>query len=252
MAYMTFSEWEKTMFSSPDYPNDNASRLAIQTIKTCVQKNIYDEVADYKNKISESGLALFDYTMFCYFVYRHALCLEFPRSFVEEYDRRMHYYMASCFFLVYNVDRRLTVQMIALRAEAYERIFSAKSDDLGYEALSEFTQNILKDFKGVPQDDCVVITPLMDQAQLFSAAAESTKKTLSELNSLQMLLVYKDRQTFRSYAAPKIAKKKRDAENQHVEKTTVQKIELKEKLIVTAVVLFIAVIFIYVIMLYFA
>lgn len=171
-----FKEWEQQLISAPGYPNNKESRLAIETLKVCITESTIDE------DIAKNAYALFDYTMFCYFVFRAHLCADFPRNFVELYDTYIQNLISTYFSYHFDIPQERISRFIFQRAQNYESV--VREENAVYELTAMLTNYIEKDLEDMPGYGGILITSFTDNFELHIKLSDSVSATLNALNLL--------------------------------------------------------------------
>lgn len=169
-----FKEWELQLTNAQDYPNNDESRLAIQTLKICIVESSIED------KIAQNGYALFDYVMLCYFMFRARLCADFPRRFVELYDTYVQNLLSLYCYQFFDIPQETTGRLIVSRANEYEHI--VRQDNAIYHVTAALTQHIEKDFEGIPEYDGVLLGDILDNFELHIKLFDYIQATLNALH----------------------------------------------------------------------
>lgn len=179
---MSFSSWEQEITNSPGYPNNNEVRLAIQTLKVCITES---PIAN--DEIGKNGYALFDYVMFCYFVFRAGLCEAFSRNFVESYDTYIQNLMSWYFNDFFKIPRETIRTLIVSRANEYESLID--QENIVYQATTTLTQYIEKDLAGIPLRSELLLTDIFDNFELHMKLSEYIQATLPALEKQRAFIL---------------------------------------------------------------
>lgn len=170
-----FDQWVQYI-KSTGYPNTAAATLAINTLKVCmVESSIKDD------KIAKNGYALFDFTYFCYFTFRLALCQKATQEFVYSYDAFVQKLIALCFSHLFGISEEKIVRLIVSRGEEYERLVSC--DNAVYEMKCALTQFVEKDMADAPELNAVLITGIFDNFNLHVTLSNYVSETLHKLEN---------------------------------------------------------------------
>jgi hypothetical protein len=188
MINLSFKEWETWLTNLPDYPNNNESNLAMQTLKICVsEKTLKIDAAEI------NGYALFDYTMFCYFIFRARLCVDFPQSFVEKYDAHTKALMTLYSNHYFDIPQEKIHRLIVARENEYNRIGESGGKDVAYEAIDKLIQHIEKDYDGDPEYEGASITNIFAHYDLFDRVLNCSNETMDALEKQANLFLYAEK-----------------------------------------------------------
>lgn len=176
----SFAEWEKYI-QSTGIPATNESRLAIQTLKICIADNNIDDEFE-QPKILNNGFALFDYTMYCYFVFRARLCQSFDRAFVELYDAYIQKLMSLYFYRFFDIPEKNIDRLISLRAIAYDEIVAANPENILTETVNLLCIFINNDFDNMPESDNLVISSIFVYYELYAKLSSYLPITMNSLD----------------------------------------------------------------------
>lgn len=178
---MDFSSWEQMLSRAPGYPDDNERLLAMQTLKVCVTEGPFAN-----DDIAKNGYVVFDYVMFCYFVFRAGLCRFFPRDFVETYDVYIQHLMKLYFDDFFAIPQKKISELFNSRAGEYELL--PRDENMAYHAMETLTQYIQKDLDGAPDCAEYLITDIFDKFELQTKLCEHTIITLKALERQRELI----------------------------------------------------------------
>ena len=184
----SFAEWEKYI-QSTGIPATNESRLAIQTLKICIADNNIDDEFE-QPKILNNGFALFDYTMYCYFVFRARLCQSFNRAFVELYDAYIQKLMSLYFYHFFDIPEKNIDRLISLRAAAYDQVVASNPENFLTETLDLLCQFIENDFNNTPEADSTVIDSIFNHFELYIRLFNYLPITMNLLDKQAELFEY--------------------------------------------------------------
>lgn len=179
---MDFSSWEQMVSRAPGYPDDNERLLALQTLKVCVTEGPFAN-----DDIAKNGYVVFDYTMFCYFVFRASLCRTFPRDFVETYDDNIQHFMQMYFDDFFAISPKKLSELFNSRAGEYDSL--PRDENMAYNAMETLTQYIHKDLDGIPYFDGYVIPDIFSNFDLQTKLYEYTVITLKALERQRELIL---------------------------------------------------------------
>lgn len=179
---MDFSSWEQMVSRAPGYPDDNERLLAMQTLKVCTTEGPFAN-----DDIAKNGYVVFDYVMFCYFVFRASLCRTFPRDFVETYDVYIQHLMKLYFDDFFAIPQKKISELFNSRAGEYELL--PRDEDMAYHAMETLTQYIEKDLDGTPDCAEYLITDIFDKFGLQTKLCEYTIVTLKALERQRELIL---------------------------------------------------------------
>ena len=168
-----FERWVQSI-KATGYPNNAAAKLAINTLKVCVVES------PIKNdKIAKNGYALFDFTYFCYFTFRYAVCQRATQEFVYRYFAFIQKLIPLYFNHLFGISEEKMIRLIISRGEEYERLMSC--DNATYEMRCALTQFIEKDMVNEPELNKVLITSFMDNMDLHLTLSNYISETLHKL-----------------------------------------------------------------------
>lgn len=179
---VSFSSWEQEIINTPGYPNNNEERLAMQTLKVCITES---PIAN--DEIAQNGYALFDYVMFCYFVFRAGLYEAFSWDFIESYDAHTQYLMSLYFNDIFNIPREKISELIVSRGKKYESLDG--EENIAYKAISTLTQYIENDFNGTPNYEGWLITDIFDNFEIHMKLSEYIQATLPALEKQRAFIL---------------------------------------------------------------
>lgn len=179
---MDFSSWEQLIYRAPGYPDDNERLLALQTLKVCVTEGPFAN-----DDIAKNGYVVFDYVMFCYFVFRAGLCRTFPRDFVETYDDNIQHFMQLYFDDFFAIPPKKLSEFFNSRAGEYDSL--PRDENMAYNAMETLTQYIHKDLDGIPYFDGYVTPDIFSNFDLQTKLYEYTVITLKALERQKELIL---------------------------------------------------------------
>lgn len=206
MNNKSFAEWERYI-QSTGIPATNESRLAIQTLKICIADNDIDDKSD-QQKILNNGYALFDYTMYCYFVFRARLCESFNRAFVKLYDAYIQKLMSLYFYHFFDIPEKNIDRLISLRATSYDEIAASNPENVLTETLNLLCIFINNDFDNIPESDNLVISSIFDYYELYAKLSNYLPITMNSLDKQAELFEFlensKNAQNIKNSTTPEI------------------------------------------------
>ncbi len=181
---MPFDEWEQ-MLVEAEYPNVAEACLALNTLRICLSDIQIDKETENIDedtfKIAEDGYALFDYAMFCYFLFRARLCSDFPRQFVERYDTFVQNLLPIYFDCCFDISQETIKRLITSRAIEYEKLAASQNDVTTKEMIETLVDFMIRDFYGEPECKEVVITNFHSQCWVTIKVTNYVKITFEAL-----------------------------------------------------------------------
>ena len=170
-----YNKWEKATRLTWIH-NNHESHLAFATIKACIPCEMNG--IKVEEDVLNNGYALFDYTMYCFFIFRAFLCAAFPRPFVELYGSYMQTLMKMYFEKLYDIPEETTGRLIASRAEEYDKIVANNPQEASKQILEAFCQFVERDLADMPETDSIVIRDFSKHCRLYSNLVDNSIKTL--------------------------------------------------------------------------
>ena len=195
MSDITFDEW-KQMLIEEGYPNVDEARLALDTLRICLSDIQIDKETENIDedtfKITENGYALFDYAMFCYFLFRARLCSDFPRQFVERYDTFMQNLLPLFFDCCFDIPQETIKRLINSRAIEYEKLAASPNDVTTKEMIETLVDFMIRDFCSEPECKEVVITNFHSRWWLTIKITNYVNITFEALERKAKSILYRD------------------------------------------------------------
>lgn len=192
---MLFYAWEK-MLIEEGYPNTDESRLALNTLRICLSDIQVDKATEDIDedtfKITENGYALFDYAMFCYFLFRARLCSDFTHDFIERYDAFTQKLLSLYFDCNFDIPQETINRLIISRAKEYDEIAASQNSKTIQEILEALISFMEKDFAGTPECREIVITGFSSRYWLITKVRSYSKITLDALEREAELILHRE------------------------------------------------------------